>query len=210
MGTSKPRRGRPPLPLEGQRQRLLDAARQLLERRELETAGVRDVVAEAGMSSRAFYQVFESRDALILELAREMAEHFLERLEAVPDPSETLDTEQVADRLVDAYVEVAAPLVALDGARLPRSTADRLQRIRAGLLEGSLDVMFQRFERAVRAGRLTALPDRTAFEIVLRGVESLTADLSRRGRLPELEALRASIRKLLLAQAPLAPRPNRR
>ncbi len=56
MGASKPRRGRPPLPLEGQRQRLLDAARQLLERQELETAGVRDVVAEAGMSSRAFYQ----------------------------------------------------------------------------------------------------------------------------------------------------------
>ncbi len=210
MGASKPRRGRPPLPLEGQRQRLLDAARELLERRELETAGVRDVVAEAGMSSRAFYQVFESRDALILELAREMAEHFLERLEAVPDPSETLDTEQVTDRLLDAVVEVAAPLVALDGARLPRSTADRLQKIRAGLLEGSLDVMFQRFERAVRAGRLTALPDRTAFEIVLRGVESLTADLSRRGRLPELEAMRASIRKLLMAQAPLARRPKRR
>jgi AcrR family transcriptional regulator len=210
MGVSKPRRGRPPLPLEGQRRRLLDAARQLLERRELETAGVRDVVAEAGMSSRAFYQVFESRDALILELAREMAEHFLERLEAVPDPSETLDTEQVSDRLLDAYVEVAAPLVALDGARLPRSTADRLQQMRAGLLEGSLDVMFEKFERAVRAGRLTALPDRTAFEIVLRGVESLTADLSRRGRLPELETLRASIRKLLMAQAPLATRPNRR
>ena len=208
MGASKPRRGRPPLPLEGQRQRLLDAARRLLERQELEAAGVREVVAEAGMSSRAFYQVFESRDALILELAREMGEHFLERLEAVPDPPETPDTE-VADRLLDAYVEVAAPLVALDGARLPRSTADRLQEIRAGLLEGSLDVMFQRFERAVRAGRLTALPDRTAFEIVLRGVESLTADLSRRGRLRELEALRASIRKLLVAQAPLAPRPKR-
>ena len=123
MGAIKPRRGRPPLPLEGQRQRLLDAARQLLERRELETAGVRDVVAEAGMSSRAFYQVFESRDALILELAREMTEHFLERFEAVMDFSETLDPQQVADRLMDAYVEVAAPLVALDGARLPRSTS---------------------------------------------------------------------------------------
>ena len=210
MGASKPRRGRPPLPLEGQRQRLLDAARQLLERQELEAAGVRDVVAEAGMSSRAFYQVFESRDALILELAQKMTEHFLERFEAVLDSSETLDPEQVADRLMDAYVEVAAPLVALDGARLPRSTADRLQKIRAGLLERSLDAMFQRFERAVRAGRLTAVPDRTAFEIVLRGVESLTADLSRRGRLPELEALRASIRKLLMAQAPLAPQRKRR
>jgi AcrR family transcriptional regulator len=209
MGASKRRRGRPPLPLEGQRQRLLDAARQLLERGELETAGVRDIVAEAGMSSRAFYQVFESRDALILELAREIGGMFLERLEAVPDPSETLDTEQVADRLIDPYVEVAAPLIALDGARLPRSTADRLQEIRAELLEGSLDVMYEKFERAVRAGRLTALPDRTGFEIVLRGVESLTADLSRRGRLHELEALRASIRELLLAQVPLAPRPKR-
>jgi AcrR family transcriptional regulator len=162
------------------------------------------------MSSRAFYQVFESREALILELAGQMAARFLERLEAVPDPSETLDTEQVSDRLLDAYVEVAAPLVALDGARLPPSTAEKLQRIRASLLERSLDLMFERFERAVRAGRLTALPDRTAFEIVMRGVESLTADLSRHGRLSELEALRASIRRLLMAQAPLAPRPARR
>ncbi len=210
MGASKPRRGRPPLQRKVQRQRLLDAARQLLERQELEAAGVRDVVAEAGMSSRAFYQAFASKDALLLALARETADRFLERLDAVPDPSKTLETEQVADRLIDAYVEVAAPLVALDGARLPQRTASRLQKIRADLLERSLDAMFRRFERAVRAGRLTALPDRTAFEIVLRGVESLTADLSRRGRLRELEALRASMRKLLVAQAPLAPRRKRR
>jgi len=70
--------------------------------------------------------------------------------------------------------------------------------------------MFQRFERADRAGCLIALPDRTAFEIVLRGVESLTACLSRRGSLPGLEAQRESIRKLVLAQAPLAPRAGRR
>ena len=210
MRASKPRRGRPPLPLEGQRRRLLDAARRLLERQELETAGVRDIVAEAGMSSRAFYQVFASSEALILELAREQGEHFLERLESVPDPSETLDTEEVTDRLLDAVVEVAAPLVALDGARLPRSTADRLQEIRAETRERSLDHMFERFERAVRAGRLTALPDRAAFEIVARGLESLAADLSRRGRLDELESLRPSLRKLLLAQTPLAPGPKRR
>ena len=208
MESGKPRRGRRPLPLEGQRQRLLDAARQLLDRRQLETAGVRDFVAGAGMSSRAFYQVFESRDALILELATEMGEHFIARLDAVPDPSKTLDTEQVSDRLLDAYVEGAAPLVALFEARLPRSTAEQLRKIRARLLEASLDVMFEKFERAVRAGRLTELPDRTAFEIVLRGVESLTADLSRRGRLSELESLRASIRKLLMAQTPLGPRPK--
>ena len=162
------------------------------------------------MSSRAFYQVFESRDALILELARETSEHFLEQLEAVPDPSETLDAEQVTDRLLDAVVEVAAPLVALDGARLPRSTAERLQKIRAGMRDDSVDHMYQRFERAVRAGLLTALPDRTAYEIVVRGIESLTADLSRRGRLHELDALRASIRTLLMAQIPFASGPKSR
>ena len=96
MGATKPKRGRPPLPLEGQRQRLLDAARRLLERKELETAGVRDIVAEAGMSSRAFYQVFASRDELILELAREMSEFFLERLAAVPDPAPEEDAAPLA------------------------------------------------------------------------------------------------------------------
>ena len=210
MGASRPKRGRPPLSLEGQRQRLLDAARQLLERQELEAAGVRDIVAAAGMSSRAFYQAFDSKDALILALAREIAERFLQRLEAVPNPSGSPDAERVADLLLDPYVEIAAPLVALDGTRLARSTADTLRKIRADLIERSLDVMFEKFERGVRAGVLAELPDRTAYGIVLRGVESLTADLSRRGRLPELEALRASIRKLLLAQVSFASPSGRR
>ncbi len=210
MATGKPKRGRPPLPLEGQRRRLLDAAGKLLDERRLESAGVREIVSAAGMSSRAFYQVFDSKDALILELANELAERFLERLAAVPDPSETLDTEQVSDQLMDPYLEVAVPLVALYGAGFAGDTADELQAIRARLLEGTLDVMFEKFERALRAGRLTALPDRTAFEIVLRGVESLTADLSRRGELGELANLRESIRDLLLAQAPLAGPARRR
>ena len=209
MRASKPRRGRPPLPVEGQRQRLLDAARQLLAQRSLESAGVREIVALAGMSTRGFYQVFPTRDALILELAREMSRQFMQRLAAVPDPSETLETVEVTDRLMDAYVEVGALLVALDGARLPPDTAEQLQEIRDALLQESLDHMFQRFERALRAGRLTALPDRTAYEIVVRGVLSLTADLSRRGRLGELEALKASIGRLLNAQVPLAPRSKR-
>ncbi len=209
MRASKPRRGRPPLPVEGQRQRLLDAARQLLAQRSLESAGVREIVALAGMSTRGFYQVFPTRDALILELAREMSRQFMQRLAAVPDPSETLETVEVTDRLMDAYVEVGALLVALDGARLPPDTAEQLQEIRDALLQESLDHMFQRFERALRAGRLTALPDRTAYEIVVRGVLSLTADLSRRGRLGELEALKASIGRLLIAQVPLAPRSKR-
>ena len=209
MKASEQRRGRPPLPPEGQRKRLLVAARRLLERGELESAGVRDLVADAGMSSRAFYQVFPSRDALILELAREMAEQFLERLAAVPDPPETAEAE-IADRLLDPFEEIASPLVALDGARLPRAAADELHEIRARVLEGTLELMFERFERSFRAGRLTAMPDRTAFEIVLRGVESLAAHLSRTGRLEELKRLRPSIRQLLVAQAPLAPRPDRR
>ena len=188
----------------------LRAARRLLERGELETAGVRELVAEAGMSSRAFYELFESRDALVLELAEAMVERFLERLDAVPDPADSGGAVQVTDRLLDVYVEAAAPLIALDGARLPRSTAERLQEIRAELLEKSLDRMYVRFERAVRAGRLTALPDRTAYEITVRGVESLTADLSRRGRLSELASLRAPIRELLLSQMPLAPGLKRR
>lgn len=162
------------------------------------------------MSSRAFYQVFGSKDALILELAREVAQQFLLRLKSVPDPSDTFDAKQVSDLLLDAYVEGAAPLVALDSARLPRKTAERLQKIRARLLEDSLDLMFERFERSLKAGRLTALPDRTTYEIVVRGIESKTAQLSRLGRLSDIEALRTQFRKLLMAQMPLAPRSDRR
>ena len=50
MGARKPeqpRRGRPPLPLESQRRRLLDGARRLFERCQLETAGVRSREVES-------------------------------------------------------------------------------------------------------------------------------------------------------------------
>ena len=204
MPANRARRGRPPLPAEDQRRRLLDASRQLLESQRLAAAGVREIVSEAGMSSRAFYELFDSRDALILALAEETMERLLERLDEVPEPSDAEDTERISDLLLDAYLEVAAPLVALDGAQLPRPLAERLATARGEMRERSIDLMYRRFEKAVRAGRLTALPDRTAYEIAIRGIESLTSDLSRSGRFAELASHRVSMRKMLMASAPLA------
>ena len=66
---SKRPRGRPPLPRAGQRQRLVDAATRAFDRMNGEKLTVSDIVHEAGMSSRTFYDYFESKDDLVRYLA---------------------------------------------------------------------------------------------------------------------------------------------
>src|SRR5690606_30220686 len=60
------RRGRPPIPPEQQRRRLLEAARAELRRSDFGSVRVSDVVRTAGMSSRSFYDHFASKEDLLI------------------------------------------------------------------------------------------------------------------------------------------------
>lgn len=74
---------------------LLDAAFAAMRRNGFADATVDDVLAEAGLSTRAFYRHFESKDALLCTLFRRDAEIAAQRLrtrvEAAASPREQLE-----------------------------------------------------------------------------------------------------------------------
>ena len=61
-------RGRPAIPKEVQRRRLIEAAFRVFERNRYERTSVADIVGEAGMSSRSFYDHFASKEDLVAEI----------------------------------------------------------------------------------------------------------------------------------------------
>ena len=61
-------RGRPAIPREVQRQRLIDAALRAIQKAHYEKVSVALIVREAGMSSRSFYDHFVSKEDLIAEI----------------------------------------------------------------------------------------------------------------------------------------------
>ena len=73
-------RGRPPLPREGQRQRLVDAAIRVFDRTNGEKLSVADIVSEAGMSSRTFYDHFDTKEDLVAEIFASQANRFIAEL----------------------------------------------------------------------------------------------------------------------------------
>lgn len=77
-----PRRGRPPvLDHATERRTLLDAALRVLRRTSFDRATLEEVLAESGLSTRAFYRQFSSTTALLAELRNEESERVAERLD---------------------------------------------------------------------------------------------------------------------------------
>lgn len=82
----------PPDPTE--RTRIMDAADRLLAKDPQHPLSVTEVLSAAGLSTRAFYRHFESKDALLVALFRRDSERLLAQLEAsvraAPNPRSAL------------------------------------------------------------------------------------------------------------------------
>ncbi len=76
-------RGRPPIPEEVQRRRLVTAAIRVFAEKPFEGARIADIVREARMSSRSFYQFFESKEDVVVEVVHLVMGAFVRNLEAV-------------------------------------------------------------------------------------------------------------------------------
>ena len=76
--------------------RILVAALEVLRRHEGEEATVADILQEAGLSTRAFYRHFGTKEDVVRALyerdARSFGGHLLRRVEAAGDPEEALAT----------------------------------------------------------------------------------------------------------------------
>jgi AcrR family transcriptional regulator len=79
---------------DAERDLILVAALEVLRRHEGEEATVADILLQAGLSTRAFYRHFETKEDVIRSLYERDAEsfgaHLRRRVEAAPDPGEAL------------------------------------------------------------------------------------------------------------------------
>lgn len=120
-------------------QRILDGAREAVALHGVAKLGIADVCAQAGVSRGTLYRYFDSREALLLELARREAERFreevLEAARSAPTPEASLRVliEQ-ATRQVQQHAALQR-LLESDPARVLRAIRAQFDTIRDQLHE---------------------------------------------------------------------------
>jgi len=135
-----------------ERAKIMEVAYRVLAANDHATISVADVLAEAGLSTRAFYRHFDSKDALLLAMFRRDSDRVLAELQAV----------------------TAATPTAVEALRgwifgMMRLTADPRRRQRALVLDSD-EVTRARGYRAERA-RYEAAQDAALTQVVYRGRE---------------------------------------
>jgi AcrR family transcriptional regulator len=188
-------RGRPAIPKEQQRQRLIDAAFRALAKSNYEKTSVADVVREAGMSSRSFYQHFSSKEDLVAAIVREQGDHFLAEIWSVM--SDTLDPLARADRALRAFLELF-PNQAVDLERLGGEAGQQVREARREYVRAMTDLVLRWLERLREQGQVSRVPDRTAIEFALTGIEGISFRYYSEGRREELLAMRPSLLRVFL------------
>jgi AcrR family transcriptional regulator len=193
---SKRPRGRPPLPRAGQRQRLVDAATRAFDRTNGEKLTVSDIVAEAGMSSRTFYDYFESKDELVAEIFLSQARRFVAGLTEIL--RSTRGPVARCDKALDAFFELFPAASTIDFERLGGAAGERVRSERRRCVNLITDGIVSELERLRANGALSQAPDRARIELILTGIEGLSIRYYSEGRHAEFAALRPMIRELLL------------
>jgi AcrR family transcriptional regulator len=178
-----------------QRQRLIDAVLRLAEKRQYEKTSVADIVREAGMSSRSFYDLFESKEDLVAEIVEEKARHFFEQLETTLAKPRTF-AERVSATM-RAYLELF-PVGSLDFDRLGSEASLRIREVRRHGVQLLTDINMQGLEFLYRRGEIARVPARAAVELLLTGIEGMSFRYYSEGRREELLALHSVLLAVFL------------
>lgn len=153
------------------RQRLLDAASDLLETTAYRELKVVDIARAAGTSPATFYQYFPDIEAAMLALAHDLAAdggRTMRRLVADGDwsPAAAFATAQhVADGWLAFWERHRALISVMDLAALEGD--GRFRELRTGLLSGASEAFHEAITAAVAEGRLPAHTDPRALGGVL-------------------------------------------
>ncbi len=154
---------------------LIEAALTVLRRGGADGLTVADVLAEAGLSTRAFYRHFASKDELVLALFD--AEHDVVRarldaaIAAAPDPRAAL-VAWIDELLGLAFASRRSrrtQVLYTEGARLQHEFPSEFARIEAG--------MFEPLERVLAAGRAAGAFPATDPVADARSIRALTWQL---------------------------------
>jgi AcrR family transcriptional regulator len=194
-GSPKRGRGRPRIPKEVQRQRLVDATLRAIGQAHYEKISVADIVREAGMSSRSFYDHFVSKEDVVAEIVREQGRRLIATLEGIY--RETKDEGERADRALQAYLELF-PAGTIDLERLGGEAGQRVREVRQSYVEVITDMVLQQFQRALERGVAARVPAREAVAMVLMGIEGLSFRYYSEGRRDELLKLQPVLLRVFL------------
>lgn len=138
------------------------------------------------MSSRSFYEFFESKAELAAELARDRAEAFVSKLAGVLLSAE--GPVQGIDRVLRMYLETL-PVVVIDLEHLGGEAGERVRSIRDEYRNRIQVVLMEAFRQIRRDGLIDEEPDSLAVELVIAGIESMTIRFHHAGERDELLAL---------------------
>lgn len=189
-------RGRPALGEHEQRQRLIDAAWRVFEEESEDRVTVADIVRQAGMSSRSFYQHFSSKEDLIAQMVEDVGAEILAAVAA--DFREPLaDPVAQTTRALRTFLE-RLPSVAIDLTRLEGTIGGRVVRLRQRVVRALTEVVHVHMTALHEAGRTPRRPERAEVEVLIAGIAELGIRYYSDGRRSELLALQPALVRLLL------------
>jgi AcrR family transcriptional regulator len=190
-----PRRGRPAIPGDVQRQRLLDAARLALQQSDFGTLRVSDVIRAAGMSSRSFYDYFDSKEDLLLELIHQAGQTLLDELDAIFAADVPPDLR--IERAVAAYIAAFAG-TPLDLERLGESASAPVQKLLRHYVQQVGVRVAANLAGEWRAGHMRHPADPIVLDVLLLGFLGIASSYVADGRRDELDSLRPTLVRFLL------------
>jgi AcrR family transcriptional regulator len=189
-------RGRPALGEHEQRLRLIGAAWRVFEEESQERVTVADIVREAGMSSRSFYQHFSSKEDLVAQMIEDVGAEILAAVEA--DFREPLgEPAAQTTRGLATFLE-RLPSVAIDLTRLEGTIAGRVVRLRQRVVAAVTDLVHAYLLRLHAAGVAPRRAERAEVEVLVAGIAELGITYYSEGRRGELLALQPALVRLLL------------
>jgi len=195
VASAKRPRGRPAIPKEVQRQRLIDATLRAIQKSTYETVSVAEIVREAGMSSRSFYDHFPSKESLVAEIVGEQGRRLMANLEAIY--RDTKDEVERVDRSIRTYLDLF-PVGSVDLERIGGEAGQRVREVRERHVAAVTDLVLEQFRRAFARGAVARVPERVEVELVLTGIEGLSFRYYSEGRRDELLRLQPLLLKLFL------------
>ena len=193
--TDKRPRGRPAIPKEVQRQRLVDAALRAIQKSHYEKISVAVIVREAGMSSRSFYDHFVSKEDLIAEIVNDQGHRLVAQLDQIF--RETKSDRERVERAMRAFLELF-PVGTVDLERLGGEAGQRVRELRQVYVMALTDLVLRQYERAHERGTVARVPLRSEIELVLTGIEGLSFRYYSEGRRDELLRLQPVLLNVFL------------
>lgn len=178
---------------ETERKLLIDAAMRVMERNGFSAMSVNDVLEEAGMSTRAFYRHFDSKEALLesfmLREAEAVGRSLSRIVAAAPDPVAAVDA--WLERFLDVFYEPRrarrTALLASATARGTGPSSDVLRQMRQAICRSLVDAL----QAGTEAGVLRSpTPEADAYSIHALVTSKHEAE---DGRVPDRDMTKAHV-----------------